>query len=83
MRLLPNPVVDLLTLQLRLPEAGQARLSVFDVAGREVAPVLDGSLTAGGHAVSWKAAPAQAGGVYYARLATSRGMRTEPFILLR
>lgn len=83
LRLRPNPVLNQLTLQLDLADPGPARISIFDVAGREIGLVLEGSLPAGERTLSWRAAPGMPGGVYYARLTTSHGTRSERFVLLR
>ena len=50
--------------------AGAVTLDVFDLAGRQVARLLDGERPAGEHAVEWDAGAAPAG-VYYVRLATA------------
>jgi hypothetical protein len=63
----PNPSQAGFTLRFRLPAAGHVRLTLVDLAGREVSEVLDGPNTAGDHTV---AAPARAlsPGIYFARL---------------
>jgi flagellar hook assembly protein FlgD len=63
-------------------------LRVYDVAGREVAQLVDGRLhPAGFHAVVWngsdrtgrRAAP----GVYFCRLETNLGTQSRKLLLLR
>jgi hypothetical protein len=44
-----------LTSLFTLPEAGQVRLAVYDVLGREVARLVDGALSAGSHRVTFEA----------------------------
>ncbi len=68
----PNPTTGSAIIAFVLPEAGPARLEVFDVAGRKVALLADGTREAGLHHVAWdgmtgpgrRAAP----GVYFYRL---------------
>lgn len=62
-----NPVREVARFRFALPAAGRARLEVFDVAGRQVARVLDRELPSGEHEVAWEAA-GRAAGVYFARL---------------
>jgi hypothetical protein len=63
----PNPFARATTVHFRLPAAGPVRLDVFDLAGRRVAALLDGTRPAGEHAVAWEP-DRLAAGVYYVRL---------------
>lgn len=63
----PNPASADFTLRFRLPHPGDVRVAVVDVAGREVARVLDAWRPAGDHAVV-ASARGLASGVYFARL---------------
>ena len=62
----PNPVQTTTHFKFALGSAGWARLTIIDLAGREVATVVDGPLGAGPHDLpwAWPCAP----GVYFARL---------------
>ncbi|HVP70656.1 MAG TPA: FlgD immunoglobulin-like domain containing protein [Gemmatimonadaceae bacterium] len=51
----PNPARGDVTLDLRLPEAGPARIEVLDVAGRRVATIADGPRPAGEWRLTWRA----------------------------
>ncbi|MHB8079386.1 MAG: FlgD immunoglobulin-like domain containing protein [Candidatus Krumholzibacteriia bacterium] len=68
----PNPFNPGTTIRFNLPMAGQARLAVYDVAGRLVRVLVDGELPAGGHETAWdgrdSAGRALASGSYLARL---------------
>jgi hypothetical protein len=76
----PNPSPGGAMLRFRLPAAARVRLAAFDVTGREVARLADGSLPAGEHfvPVSDERWPA---GVYLYRLTvngvthSARGVR--------
>jgi hypothetical protein len=74
-------------LSLSLPKSGPVTARVFDVAGRKVATILDQPLEAGLHRVAWDGkidsgviAPA---GVYFIRLDSPEGVRTQRTLLLR
>jgi|GEM_PF-2872546 len=61
----PNPAAGLATVRFDLAERARARLTVYDVLGREVAVVADGERPAGRYAEPLRALPA---GVYVVRL---------------
>ncbi|WP_426492826.1 DUF4394 domain-containing protein [Hymenobacter sp. 102] len=65
--LFPNPVADQAQLTFRLPQAGQAELTLTDALGRTVEQQPLGSLPAGNHARTWQPAKHRAG-VYFLRL---------------
>jgi hypothetical protein len=69
----PNPGGRRTTFSFTLPQAGRARLEIFDAAGRLVATLADGELLAGRHAVRWTT-PASPG-VFFARLEAPGGKR--------
>jgi len=62
----PNPLRTTARFTFSLRSAGRVRLTIVDLAGREVATVVDGPLAAGRHDLHW--APRGAPGVYFARL---------------
>jgi hypothetical protein len=71
-----NPFASEAEFRLRMPVAAQARLELFDVAGRFVVRILDRRLEAGLHRATWDGRlPGRAGvppGVYFVRLTTER-----------
>ena len=78
----PNPFTQTTTLQFALPRAGQAVLTVYDVAGRRVATLVDAMLPAGAHGVVWdgraRSGASAPTGVYWVRLQWNdqvRGLR--------
>jgi hypothetical protein len=75
----PNPAAGQTTIAFALPQAGPARLEVFDASGRLVRTLVAGTLTAGDHRTTWDGADALGrpapSGLYYYRL--SAGDRTE------
>ncbi len=79
----PNPAADEVTFDFSLEEEAEVVLQVFDVAGREVATVLNGErMTAGSHTISWE--PQRlASGVYIYRLSTGGDSVTRRLVLRR
>jgi len=68
----PNPFSDGTQIGFTLPERSHVRLTVFDVAGREIVSLADGAWDAGVHTVRWsgqsRAGSAARGGVYFVRI---------------
>ncbi len=68
----PQPAASVALLRITLPRASPVRLVMLDVAGREVAKLLDGPLDPGQHTMRWEfRAAARAplrDGVYFATL---------------
>ena len=72
----PNPFRETTQIRFELPRGGEARIQIYDVAGRLVRTLVDQALPAGSHTVVWDgrdaAQNAVAGGIYFYRL-TSGG----------
>jgi glucose/arabinose dehydrogenase len=71
------PFRSSLRLALDLPVAARVRMSVFDLAGRQVRALLDETLPAGPHTISWDGNDARGAsappGVYLVRAVTPSG----------
>jgi hypothetical protein len=62
----PNPFRSATTIAFTMPHEGPADLAIYDVNGREVAKLLDGSkLPAGPHAIRFDGAKLSAGAYWY------------------
>jgi hypothetical protein len=77
----PNPWSRETSLRFQLPAAGEARLVVLDIAGREVARPVDGWTDAGGHEVTLRRGDLGPG-VYLCRLSWGGATRTGKAVLL-
>jgi carboxypeptidase T len=82
----PSPVRGKARFTLALPVSGAVRLELFDLAGRHVATLAEGTLAAGRYVREWdgkdgagRPAPA---GVYLARLAGDAGQETRRFAVI-
>jgi len=83
----PNPFNPVTTIRYNLPAAGFVRLGVYDVAGKEVARLVEGGQGAGLHTIEWKGCdgggrPA-ASGVYFCRITFGKESINRKMILLR
>ncbi|MBZ0263480.1 S8 family peptidase [bacterium] len=63
----PNPFNPATTIQIAVPQGQKVSLRVFDLLGREVATLKNGTLSAGNHTFVWNAAE-HAAGIYFAVL---------------
>ncbi|MBN2170676.1 MAG: T9SS type A sorting domain-containing protein [Candidatus Krumholzibacteriota bacterium] len=83
----PNPFNPRATLRLIVSEAGPARLSVYDVAGRRIRVLHAGELGPGVHDFHWRGddgeGAAVSSGVYLALLETAGGREARRIVLLR
>ncbi|MBU1653158.1 T9SS type A sorting domain-containing protein [bacterium] len=77
----PNPFNPSTTIEFSLAKAGMAKITVFDLMGRQVATLVDGNYAAGLHNVTFNAANL-ASGVYIYRLeADNRAMEKKMLFL--
>jgi len=78
----PNPFNPSTTITFALTRNGPVRLSVYDLVGREVRRLLDGSLNAGSYQVDFHAG-GLASGVYLYRLEAEGLMLQNKMVLLK
>lgn len=83
----PTPFGDRTEIHFQLPVAETHSLRVYDVSGRRIRTLSEGTLPAGGHAVVWNgrddsghAVPA---GVYFFELRAAQGELRQRTVLLR
>jgi gluconolactonase len=74
----PNPFNASTTITYRVSRRSAVRLSVVDVLGREVIPLVNGEMEAGDHEVRFDGA-GLASGVYFARLQTADRTRSSGY----
>ncbi len=83
----PNPAYASSRFELGLPRSATVRVDVFDGLGRKVATLVDGTLTAGMHVISWDGmsanAESAAPGMYLVRLSAHGESRTTTVALVR
>lgn len=83
----PNPFRDATTISFGVSRPSTVRLRLFDVGGRRVATLVDGSLPAGHHQRRWSGLDDSgrpvASGVYFYRLDIGDWSRTKRLLKLR
>ncbi|MEM1054561.1 MAG: hypothetical protein AAGI52_03465 [Bacteroidota bacterium] len=77
----PNPARVSTTLRYGLPRAGEVRVRVVDLLGREVAVLAEGEAAAGWHETRWT--PTVAAGVYTVELLAGDEVRHQRLTLVR
>lgn len=83
----PNPFSDQITISYALPKQTKVELVVYDVRGREVQRLVDGTRRAGRHEVTWNGRDAGgqpvSSGVYFYRLKAGDFVDTRSVQLVR
>jgi hypothetical protein len=77
----PNPSSGLVNLRWGLPNAARIDVRVYDMLGREIATLAEGSVESGWHDFQWKAEVAS--GVYIVRLTAGTQTRTRRVLVVR
>jgi hypothetical protein len=78
----PNPFNAATTIPIEMGERTIARLTIYDIVGREVAVPFSGTLGPGRHQVVWRPGDTPSG-VYFARLSSGESAITRRMILLK
>ena len=63
----PNPFNNQTRLSFGLPEASEVEIGIFDISGRLVTEIVNGTLSAGQHTMNWDASAISAG-IYLVRM---------------
>jgi hypothetical protein len=78
----PNPLSKSTAIAFSLPKSGSVDLAVYDIAGRKVATLAQGTMSAGNHEVSWNGANAPVG-VYLYRLSFEGKTLTNRMVVVK
>ncbi len=83
----PNPFNPSTTIEYQLPQNGLVQLKIYDIAGREVATLINEVQNAGSYRVQWNAADVHgskvASGVYFYRLTSGSFSQIKKMMLLK
>lgn len=78
----PNPFQNVTSIPFYMPQAGCARLSVYNAIGQLVAVSLDGNVSEGAHNALFNGDNLP-GGIYYYQLNTGAGIESKKMLLVR
>jgi hypothetical protein len=76
----PNPFTGTTSVVFSLPEAGRVLLDVYDINGKQMAQLVNGTKTAGAHTTIFDAKNLP-GGVYFLRLTFSTTTTVKKIII--
>jgi hypothetical protein len=83
----PNPFNPITNIKFNLPSKSKATLKIYDIAGREVRTLVDGTLENGEHSITWFGKDNNGrdvtSGVYFYRLDAGKETSTKKMVLLR
>lgn len=84
----PNPFNPETTIEFAMGKAGHASITIYNILGQKVRSLIDGSVTAGTHAVKWNGkndiGVRVPSGVYYYTLHASHSFKqTKKMLLLK
>ncbi|REL24952.1 T9SS C-terminal target domain-containing protein [Rhodohalobacter sp. SW132] len=78
----PNPFNPTTIINYQLPQSSQVRLEVFDITGRQVAILVDGTQSAGTHSAEFDASNL-ASGVYLYRITVNQQVQVRMMTLVK
>ena len=78
----PNPFNPITTIAYSIPTAGNVKVAIFDVTGREVATLVNSHLDAGSYSVAWDGSQS-ASGIYFYRVTVGNLNYTNRMVLLK
>ena len=78
----PNPFNPAAQISFSIPKEGYAKLSAFDMTGKEVDIIHEGYQSAGFHTYTWNASE-MSSGVYYLRLSIGDRSTTAKAVLMK
>jgi hypothetical protein len=83
----PNPFNPTTNIVFSIPQTEKVTLTIFNLLGQKIATLVDGSVLAGTHVVSWNGRDGLGrqlpSGVYFYRLSTSRFSEARRMVLLK
>jgi hypothetical protein len=78
----PNPFNPTTSINYQLPITGHVTLKVYDILGREIATLVNKTLSKGSHNVNWNATNLTSG-VYFYQLRAGNYISTKKMLLLK
>ena len=78
----PNPFNPVTNIRIQMPKTGFAKLTVFDVLGREVKTLVNEELKAGSYRIGFDGSRLSSG-IYFYRLETHDFAETRKMILIK
>lgn len=78
----PNPFNPTTTISFALPVTSQVNLSIFNINGQLVKPLISGQLSAGTHKINWNI-NSMSSGIYFYRITAENFSATKKMVVLK
>jgi hypothetical protein len=78
----PNPFNPSTTISFMVPESGHVTLKIYNVAGNEIATIVDAPVSPGRHTAVWNASDMPSG-IYFARIVTGSKIAVQRLMLMK
>ena len=78
----PNPFNPVTAIKYAVPEASHLSISIYDMIGREIAELYNGSQVPGFHTVIWDASEVSSG-IYFAKMIAGEYISTQKLMLIK
>jgi aminopeptidase N len=78
----PNPFNPMTNITFDLPEKSYVKLTVYDLLGREITNLVNGSLDAGKHVINFNASSLSSG-IYFYKIEATKFTETKRMLLLK
>ena len=78
----PNPFNPATTINFEIPVRSDVKITVLDIAGREVETIINSQMQPGSHSVSWNAAN-YSSGVYFYKIETGSFVDAKKMLLIK
>ena len=78
----PNPFNPSTRIDFDVPETGQVKLTVYNVIGQEVAELINNTITAGQHEVTFNASSLPSGAYFY-KLQQGNSVMVKKMLLMK
>ena len=78
----PNPFNPTTTLSFAIPVDAAVSLSIYNMQGRQVTSLIEGSMDAGYHSVVWNA-DSYSSGVYFVKMVAGEFVNTQKLMLIK
>ena len=75
----PNPFNPVTIIKYVTPEAGQISISIYDIHGREVAKLYNGTQIPGSHLLTWDASE-YSSGIYFVTMLAQKGKQADAYV---
>ncbi len=78
----PNPFNPATTISYSMPETGSVMIAVYDIMGRQIETLVNGTVSSGNHTLTWNGAEFSSG-IYYVKMNAGTYSHTQKLLLMK